>query len=144
PPASRNAVKTPPPAEMIRVILQAPVDLLYNGGIGTYVKATAESHAAVGDKANDVVSVDGRSLRCRSVAEGGNLGFTQDGRVEYALGGGRINTDAIDNSRGRHPSDHEVNNKIVLDGAVHDGELGEIDRNAMLRNMTEEVAGLVL
>ena len=132
------------PAELIRAILQAPVDLLYNGGIGTYVKASAESHAAVGDKANDVVRVDGRSLRCRSVAEGGNLGFTQDGRVEYALGGGRMNTDAIDNSAGVDTSDHEVNIKIVLDGAVHDGELDEADRNALLVSMTDEVAALVL
>jgi glutamate dehydrogenase len=132
------------PAELIRAILQAPVDLLYNGGIGTYVKARTESHTAVGDKANDAVRIDGRELRCRSVAEGGNLGFTQDGRVEYALTGGRINTDAIDNSAGVDTSDHEVNIKIVLDGAVHDGELGEIDRNALLAGMTDEVAAHVL
>ena len=113
------------PAEVIRALLQAPVDLLYNGGIGTYVKARTETHAAVGDKANDAVRVDGHDLRCRSVAEGGNLGFTQDGRVEYALAGGRINTDAIDNSAGVDTSDHEVNIKIVLDGAVRDGELTE-------------------
>jgi glutamate dehydrogenase len=132
------------PADLIRAVLKAPVDLLYNGGIGTYVKASVESHAAVGDKANDAVRVNGRELRCRSVAEGGNLGFTQEGRVEYALAGGRINTDAIDNSAGVDTSDHEVNIKIVLDGAVRDGELGEIDRNAMLGNMTDEVAALVL
>ncbi len=129
---------------MIRAILRAPVDLLYNGGIGTYVKAASETHAVVGDKTNDAVRVDGRELRCRSVGEGGNLGFTQDGRVEYALTGGRINTDAIDNSAGVDTSDHEVNIKIVLDGAVHDGELGETDRNDLLVAMTDEVAALVL
>jgi glutamate dehydrogenase len=132
------------PAEVIRAILRAPVELLYNGGIGTYVKASGETNAAVGDKTNDALRVDARDLRCRSVAEGGNLGFTQEGRVEYALAGGRVNTDAIDNSAGVDTSDHEVNIKIVLDAAVHDGELGEIDRNALLSNMTEEVAQLVL
>ena len=132
------------PAEVIRALLQAPVDLLYNGGIGTYVKARTETHAAVEDKSNDAVRVDGHDLRCRSVAEGGNLGFTQDGRVEYALAGGRINTDAIDNSAGVDTSDHEVNIKILLDGAVRDGELGEIDRNVLLVSMTDEVAALVL
>ena len=137
-------VETLTPAELIRAALQAPVDLLYNGGIGTYVKATAEPHAAAGDKANDAVRVNGRDLRCRSVAEGGNLGCTQDGRVEYALAGGRINTDAIDNSAGVDTSDHEVNIKIVLDGAVRDGELTEHDRNALLVAMTDEVAALVL
>ena len=116
--ASTTASRRSRPAELIRAILRAPVDLLYNGGIGTYVKAATETHAAVGDKANDTVRVDGRELRCRSVAEGGNLGFTQDGRVEYALTGGRINTDAIDNSAGVDTSDHEVNIKIVVDGAV--------------------------
>ena len=132
------------PAELIHAVLQAPVDLLYNGGIGTYVKARSESHAAVGDKTNDAVRVDGAQLRCRCVGEGGNLGFTQDGRVEYALNGGRINTDAIDNSAGVDTSDHEVNIKIALDGAVHDGEIAEIDRNALLVSMTDEVAALVL
>ncbi|HEV7525834.1 MAG TPA: NAD-glutamate dehydrogenase domain-containing protein, partial [Acidimicrobiia bacterium] len=132
------------PAELIRAILRAPVDLLYNGGIGTYVKAAPESHSAVGDKANDAVRVDGAQLRCRSVAEGGNLGFTQDGRVEYALTGGRINTDAIDNSAGVDTSDHEVNIKIVVDGAVRAGELSATDRNTLLVSMTDEVAALVL
>ncbi len=132
------------PADLIRAILRAPVDLLYNGGIGTYVKAHTESHAAAGDKANDAVRVDGRELRCRSVGEGGNLGFTQDGRIEFALAGGRINTDAIDNSAGVDTSDHEVNIKIVLDAAVRDGELTESDRNALLVAMTDEVAALVL
>src|SRR5205085_3011789 len=98
----------------------------------------------VGDKANDAVRIDGKQLRCRTVAEGGNLGFTQDGRVEYALTGGRINTDAIDNSAGVDTSDHEVNIKILLDGSVRDAELGEIDRNMLLVGMTDEVAALVL
>ncbi|GIU87489.1 MAG: NAD-glutamate dehydrogenase [Acidimicrobiia bacterium] len=132
------------PAEMIRHILRAPVDLLWNGGIGTYVKASGESHADVGDKANDPVRVDGRELRCRVVAEGGNLGLTQLGRVEYALAGGRINTDAIDNSAGVDASDHEVNIKVLLDAVVAAGELSPADRNALLREMTDEVAELVL
>jgi glutamate dehydrogenase len=132
------------PAELIRAALRAPVDLLYNGGIGTYVKAHSESHSDVGDKANDAVRVDGRDLRTRSVGEGGNLGLTQLGRVEYALAGGRINTDAIDNSAGVDASDHEVNIKILLDGAVRAGEMTEIDRNALLVAMTDEVGALVL
>ena len=100
---------------MIRAILRAPVDLLWNGGVGTYVKASAETHADVGDKRNDQVRIDAGQLRCRVVGEGGNLGFTQRGRVEFALAGGRINTDAIDNSAGVDCSDHEVNIKILLD-----------------------------
>ena len=96
-------------------ILKAPVDLLWNGGIGTYVKATTETHAEVGDKANDAIRVDGGELRVRVVGEGGNLGLTQLGRIEYARAGGRINTDAIDNSAGVDTSDHEVNIKILLD-----------------------------
>ncbi|HWS45587.1 MAG TPA: NAD-glutamate dehydrogenase domain-containing protein, partial [Acidimicrobiia bacterium] len=132
------------PAELVRAILRAPVDLLYNGGIGTYVKAASETHADAGDKANDGVRIDGRELRCRSVAEGGNLGFTQDGRVEYALAGGLINSDAIDNSAGVDTSDREVNLKILLDGAVRAGEISEVDRNAVLVRMTDEVATLVL
>ena len=132
------------PAEMIRAILRAPVDLLYNGGIGTYVKSHTETNIDAGDKASDAVRIDGRELRCRAVGEGGNLGFTQLGRVEYALCGGRINTDAIDNSAGVDTSDHEVNIKILLDGAVHAGEITEIDRNALLEHMTDEVGTLVL
>jgi glutamate dehydrogenase len=138
------AVEHLPPYELIRAVLRAPVDLLYNGGIGTYVKARTETHADAGDKANDAVRIHGRELQCRSVAEGGNLGFTQLGRVEYALGGGRINTDAIDNSAGVGTSDREVNLKILLDGAVHAGEISEIDRNVLLESMTDEVAALVL
>jgi glutamate dehydrogenase len=132
------------PAELISAILKAPVDLLYNGGIGTYVKATRESHADVGDRTNDAVRVNGRDLRCKVVGEGGNLGFTQLGRVEYARAGGRINTDAIDNSAGVDTSDHEVNIKILLGMAIGEGELTEKQRNILLVEMTDEVAGLVL
>jgi glutamate dehydrogenase len=132
------------PGELIRMLLCAPVDLLYNGGIGTYVKGRAEKHGDVGDKANDALRVDGAELRCRAVGEGGNLGFTQAGRVEYALAGGLINTDAIDNSAGVDLSDHEVNIKILLDGAVRAGEITRDDRNTLLDSMTDEVAGLVL
>ena len=106
------------PVELIRAILHAPVDLLWNGGIGTYVKASSEAQADAGDKANDAVRVDGNELRCSVVGEGGNLGFTQRGRIEYALGGGLINTDAIDNGAGVNCSDHEVNIKILLDSLV--------------------------
>jgi glutamate dehydrogenase len=132
------------PADLIRRILTAPVDLLWNGGIGTYVKATDESHADVGDKANDAVRVDAAALRCQVVGEGGNLGFTQRGRVEYSLAGGRINTDAIDNSAGVDTSDREVNIKILVDAAVHTGALSATGRNALLGEMTDEVAALVL
>ncbi len=132
------------PAELMRAILLAPVDLLYNGGIGTYVKAGSESNAQVGDRANDAIRVNGSELRCRVVAEGGNLGCTQLGRIEYALKGGRINTDAIDNSAGVDTSDHEVNIKILLNSVVAEGELTEKQRNALLVEMTDEVARLVL
>jgi glutamate dehydrogenase len=132
------------PTELISALLRAPVDLLYNGGIGTYVKASAESHAQVGDRANDALRVDGRELRCKVVAEGGNLGFTQRGRIEAALAGVRINTDAIDNSAGVDTSDHEVNIKILLGLAIADGELTDKQRNTLLAEMTDEVAALVL
>jgi glutamate dehydrogenase len=132
------------PAELIRALLRAPVDLLWNGGIGTYVKATAENNADVGDKANDAVRVDAGQLRCRVVGEGGNLGFTQRGRVEYALGGGRINTDAIDNAGGVNCSDHEVNIKMLLDAAVAEGDLTGKQRNRLLAEMTDAVAERVL
>jgi len=132
------------PVELMRAILLAPVDLLWNGGIGTYVKAAAESHMDVGDKANDGIRVDGRQLRCKVVGEGGNLGFTQRGRIEYAQNGGRIYTDFIDNSAGVDCSDHEVNIKILLGSAVSDGDLAMSDRDALLAEMTDEVAGLVL
>jgi glutamate dehydrogenase len=132
------------PTELIRAILQAPVDLLYNGGIGTYVKASHETHAQVGDRTNDAVRVNGSELRCKVVAEGGNLGLTQFGRIEFAQRGGRVNTDAIDNSAGVDCSDHEVNIKILLGLVVADGEMTEKQRNALLAEMTEEVGLLVL
>ena len=132
------------PAELIRCILTAPVDLLWNGGIGTYVKAQTQTQADAGDKANDPVRVDGSALRCRVVGEGGNLGLTQLGRVEASRHGVRLNTDAIDNSAGVDTSDHEVNIKILLDAAVRDGELRADDRDVLLTDMTDEVAELVL
>jgi glutamate dehydrogenase len=132
------------PAELVSAILRAPVDLLWNGGIGTYVKGSAEPHAAAGDKTNDAVRINGADLRARVVGEGGNLGLTQAGRVEYALAGGRLNTDAIDNSAGVDTSDHEVNLKILLDRLVIAGDLDVPARNTLLGEMTDEVAGLVL
>ncbi len=132
------------PAELMRAILLAPVDLLWNGGIGTYVKSAAETDAEAGDKANDAIRVDGGELRVRCVGEGGNLGLTQRGRIEYAATGGRINTDFIDNSAGVDTSDHEVNLKVLLDRVVADGDLTGKQRNALLASMTDEVATLVL
>jgi glutamate dehydrogenase len=132
------------PDELIRALLRAPVDLLWNGGIGTYVKASSESDAEVGDKANDAVRLNGAELRCRVVGEGGNLGLTQRGRIEYAAGGGRVNTDAIDNVGGVNCSDREVNIKILLDAALAAGELSAQQRNELLVEMTDEVAKLVL
>ncbi len=132
------------PLELLRAILQAPVDLLYNGGIGTYVKATFESHAQVGDKSSDAFRVNGNELRCKVVAEGGNLGCTQNGRIEYAQKGGRIYTDAIDNSAGVDCSDHEVNIKILLGSIVEAGDLTLKQRNDLLASMTDEVGLLVL
>jgi glutamate dehydrogenase len=132
------------PPELVTAILGAPADLLWNGGIGTYVKATTESHADVGDKANDAVRVDGQELRVKVVGEGGNLGLTQRGRIEFAQSGGKINTDAIDNSGGVDCSDHEVNIKILLDRLVAAEELERDARNALLAEMTDEVAELVL
>ncbi len=132
------------PDELIRALLASPVDLIWNGGIGTYVKAAAESDAEVGDRSNDSVRVDAEDLRCKVIGEGGNLGVTQLGRVAFALAGGAINTDFIDNSAGVDCSDHEVNIKIALNQLVADGELTEKHRNALLRDMTDEVAELVL
>ena len=137
------------PNELLRAILSAPVELLWNGGIGTYVKARGESHQSVGDRANDAIRVDGRELRCSVVGEGGNLGCTQLGRIEYAqLGrdgaGGYINTDAIDNSGGVHSSDREVNIKIPLNACMAAGELERPERDALLETMTEDVAQAVL
>jgi glutamate dehydrogenase len=132
------------PVELLSAILKAPADLFYNGGIGTYVKASDETHADVGDRANDAVRIDGRDLRAKVVGEGGNLGFTQRGRIEAALNGVSINTDAIDNSAGVDTSDHEVNIKILLGLAEADGELTGKQRNAVLAQMTDDVASLVL
>jgi glutamate dehydrogenase len=132
------------PGELISAILRAPVDLLYNGGIGTYVKAVEEANAQVGDRANDGIRINGRDLRCKVVGEGGNLGFTQRGRIEFAHAGGRIYTDAIDNSAGVDCSDHEVNIKILLNAVVADGELTGKQRDKLLADMTSDVAALVL
>ncbi|MFF1559212.1 NAD-glutamate dehydrogenase [Streptomyces sp. NPDC058279] len=137
------------PAELMQAILKAPVDLLWNGGIGTYVKATAETHADVGDKANDAIRVNGADVRAQVIGEGGNLGLTQLGRIEFArVGaggeGGKVNTDAIDNSAGVDTSDHEVNIKILLNSVVADGDMTVKQRNALLAEMTDEVGTLVL
>ncbi|MBL8438600.1 MAG: NAD-glutamate dehydrogenase [Zoogloeaceae bacterium] len=132
------------PQELIRAILMAPADLLYNGGIGTYVKASDEPNSAVGDRANDGIRINGGELRVRVVGEGGNLGLTQKGRIEFALKGGRICTDAIDNSGGVDCSDHEVNIKILLNGVVAEGDLTPKQRDKLLADMTDEVAALVL
>ncbi|MFJ8650483.1 NAD-glutamate dehydrogenase [Streptomyces sp. NPDC093546] len=138
------------PAELMKAILQAPVDLLWNGGIGTYAKASTESHADVGDKANDAIRVNGEDLRVKVVGEGGNLGLTQLGRIEFARKGGpegtggKINTDAIDNSAGVDTSDHEVNIKILLNALVTDGDMTVKQRNKILAEMTDEVGALVL
>jgi glutamate dehydrogenase len=133
-----------PPAELLSAILRAPADLLYNGGIGTYVKSSDEDHLDVGDRANDALRVDGRQLRCKVLAEGGNLGCTQLGRIEAARHGVRLYTDAIDNSAGVDTSDHEVNIKILLGLVTGDGEMTERQRNTLLPQMTDEIAELVL
>jgi glutamate dehydrogenase len=132
------------PTDLISVILKAPVDLLWNGGIGTYVKASTESHSDVGDKANDSLRINGKELRCKVVGEGGNLGLTQLGRIEYSLHGGACNTDFIDNAGGVDCSDHEVNIKILLNQVVADGDLTMKQRNSFLREMTDTVSDLVL
>ncbi|MEM1189785.1 MAG: NAD-glutamate dehydrogenase [Pseudomonadota bacterium] len=132
------------PTELIAALLRAEVDLLWNGGIGTYVKASTESHTDVGDKANDALRVDAKELRCRVLGEGGNLGITQLARMEFALAGGRINTDFIDNAGGVDCSDHEVNIKILLDSRVAREDMTQKQRNELLEAMTEDVATLVL
>ena len=132
------------PNDLIRAILRAPVDLLWNGGIGTYVKASTETHAEAGDKANDALRVDGRELRAQVIGEGGNLGLTQRGRIEYALAGGRLNNDAIDNSAGVDCSDHEVNIKVLLGQVVAAGDLTAKQRNELLEEMTGAVGAAVL
>jgi glutamate dehydrogenase len=137
--------KTLTPVDLIKAILRAPVDLLWLGGIGTYVKASHEDDAAARDRTNDALRVDATELRVRVVGEGANLGFTQRGRIEYALLGGKLNTDAIDNSAGVDTSDHEVNIKILLYDAIDHGDLAGIEeRNTILAEMTDEVGGLVL
>ena len=132
------------PMELMNAILKAPVDLLWNGGIGTYVKAASETHADVGDRANNGLRVNGGELRCKMVGEGGNLGLTQLGRIEAALNGVLLNTDFIDNSAGVDTSDHEVNIKILLNGEVQRKKLTMPERNTLLASMTDEVAQLVL
>ncbi|MES2259812.1 MAG: NAD-glutamate dehydrogenase domain-containing protein [Pseudomonadota bacterium] len=133
-----------PSEELMHRILLAPVDLFYNGGIGTYIKSSAETHAQVKDRANDNIRVNGSELRCKVVAEGGNLGATQAGRIEFALAGGRIFTDAIDNSAGVDCSDHEVNAKMWLDVEMNAGQISEAARNQLLNDMTADIERLVL
>jgi len=130
--------------EVIRTVLQAPVDVLFNGGIGTYVKASGEAHAEAGDPVNDGVRVDAKTLRARVVVEGGNVGLTQRARIEYALAGGRINADFIDNSAGVDTSDREVNIKILLDAAVHAGRLTRDRRDQLLKDVAGQVVDQVL
>ena len=132
------------PPELLRSVLLAPVDLLFNGGIGTYIKASDEADAEVGDKANDPIRVTGSQLRVKVVGEGGNLGVTEHGRIEADLSGVRINSDALDNSAGVDCSDHEVNIKVLLDSQIASGALDADDRVSFLESMTDDVAALVL
>lgn len=132
------------PTQLINRLLKAPVDLIWNGGIGTYIKSSDEKHDDVADRANDAIRINGNELRAKVVGEGGNLGCTQKGRIEYALNGGRIYTDAIDNSAGVNCSDHEVNIKILLGAVVEQDEMTVKQRNVLLESMTDEVAQLVL
>ncbi|HEX2286244.1 MAG TPA: NAD-glutamate dehydrogenase domain-containing protein, partial [Mycobacterium sp.] len=139
-----DGVEEMTPPNLIKAILKAPADLLFNGGIGTYIKAEIESDADVGDRANDPVRVNGNQVRAKVIGEGGNLGVTSLGRVEFNLAGGRINTDALDNSAGVDCSDHEVNIKILIDSLVTAGKVSEQDRTDLLLSMTDEVGRLVL
>jgi len=132
------------PNQLIGAILRAPVDLLWNGGIGTYVKASQQANEQVGDRSNDAIRINGRELRCKVVGEGGNLGFTQLGRIEYALNAGRINSDAIDNCAGVHTSDREVNIKIPLNRLMREARMTQEQRDPLLGNMTGDIAALVL
>ncbi len=132
------------PADLIRTLLRAPVDLLWFGGIGTFIKAPQESHAEVGDRANDALRINADEVRAKVVGEGANLGVTQRGRVAYALAGGRIDTDAIDNSAGVDTSDHEVNLKILIDRGVATGALTAEERESLLHGMAGDVAAQVL
>ncbi len=140
----RSDIEHMAPTDLLSAILKAPVDLLWNGGIGTYIKSSTETHADVGDRANNALRVDGADLRCKIVGEGGNLGMTQKGRIEAAQRGVLLNTDFIDNSAGVDTSDHEVNIKILLNDAVQRGELTEEARNIQLAAMSDEVGELVL
>ncbi|ULE31847.1 NAD-glutamate dehydrogenase [Mycobacterium sp. IDR2000157661] len=139
-----DSVEELTPPNLIKAILKAPADLLFNGGIGTYIKAEAESDSDVGDRANDPVRVNGNQLRAKVIGEGGNLGVTPLGRIEFDLAGGRINTDALDNSAGVDCSDHEVNIKILIDSLVTAGKVEEGERTDLLLSMTDEVGALVL
>ena len=132
------------PNDLISALLKAPVDLIWNGGIGTYVKASSETHADVGDKANDSLRINGSELRCKVLGEGGNLGFTQLGRIEFALKGGACNTDFIDNAGGVDCSDHEVNIKILVNEVVANGDMTVKQRNALLKEMTRRMASSIV
>ncbi len=132
------------PDELIQAILRAPIDLLWNGGIGTYVKAASETNEQVGDRVNDALRVNGFELRCRVIGEGGNLGLTQAGRIEFARGGGRVNTDFIDNSGGVHCSDREVNLKILLGLAEARGELDRVGRDALVTDVVDDVVSAIV
>lgn len=139
-----DGVEEMTPPALMKAVLLAPVDLFWNGGIGTYIKAETESDADVGDRANDAIRVNGNQLRVKVVGEGGNLGVTQRGRIEFDLAGGRINTDALDNSAGVDCSDHEVNIKILIDSLVTAGKVSTDERTPLLMSMTDEVGRLVL
>lgn len=132
------------PTALISAILKAPVDLLWFGGIGTYLKAASQNNAEVGDPANDALRVDAEDLRVRVVGEGANLGVTQAARIAFAMRGGRINADFVDNSAGVDCSDNEVNIKIALNREMAEGRLAQADRDALLVRMTDDVAALVL
>src|SRR5262249_15731589 len=132
------------PAELMKILLKTPVDLLFFGGIGTYVRASDETNAEVGDRANDALRITGEELKAKGGGEGANLGVTQRGRVESGLRGVKINTDAVDNSAGVDTSDHEVNIKILLNEAVQAGDLTMKQRDKLLAQMTDDVAQLVL
>jgi glutamate dehydrogenase len=138
------AADTATPAEVIKALLKAEVDLLWLGGIGTYVKASTQTNLEVGDRSNDAVRISGKELRAKVIGEGANLGLTQLGRIECAMNGVRLNTDAIDNSAGVDTSDHEVNLKILMGGAMRRGEMTAVERDELLARMTDEVAALVL
>lgn len=139
-----TSVKALPPTDLIHLLLKMPVDLLWNGGIGTYIKASSETHLDVGDRANDALRVDGAEVKAKVVGEGGNLGMTQLGRIEYSLAGGRVNTDFVDNVGGVDCSDNEVNIKILLNGLVAQGDMTLKQRNSLLESMESEISDIVL